>query len=189
MGGKSCFVIVRKPEEMRKMCRCSLEPQNRFHNHFVPFLSFQASDKKPSRKSKFWKSVPFSCVFFLKHLYVLKSSATVFKQSLCIIFGIEILTSLYYVQWKCFCLLYFGLWYQNEYSFLFFNIPPQGVCEEMSYETIENTFPEEFALRDQDKYHYRYQGGEVTWPTPSIPSCFTDVSQVDVLFNSSSLAL
>ncbi|XP_062240642.1 6-phosphofructo-2-kinase/fructose-2,6-bisphosphatase 2-like [Platichthys flesus] len=35
-----------------------------------------------------------------------------------------------------------------------------GVREEMSYETIENTFPEEFALRDQDKYHYRYQGGE-----------------------------
>uniref|UniRef100_A0A3P8WFU5 6-phosphofructo-2-kinase/fructose-2,6-bisphosphatase 2 n=1 Tax=Cynoglossus semilaevis TaxID=244447 RepID=A0A3P8WFU5_CYNSE len=35
-----------------------------------------------------------------------------------------------------------------------------GVCEEMSYEMIQNTFPEEFALRDQDKYHYRYPGGE-----------------------------
>ncbi|XP_033995434.1 6-phosphofructo-2-kinase/fructose-2,6-bisphosphatase 2 isoform X2 [Trematomus bernacchii] len=35
-----------------------------------------------------------------------------------------------------------------------------GVCEEMTYEMIENTFPEEFALRDQDKYHYRYPGGE-----------------------------
>lgn len=32
----------------------------------------------------------------------------------------------------------------------------------MSYEMIQNTFPEEFALRDQDKYHYRYPGGEVT---------------------------
>jgi len=37
----------------------------------------------------------------------------------------------------------------------------QGVCEEMTYEMIQNTFPEEFALRDQDKYHYRYPGGEV----------------------------
>ncbi|KAJ3603135.1 hypothetical protein NHX12_030878 [Muraenolepis orangiensis] len=35
-----------------------------------------------------------------------------------------------------------------------------GVCEEMSYEMIEASFPEEFALRDQDKYHYRYPGGE-----------------------------
>ncbi|KTF80596.1 hypothetical protein cypCar_00008139 [Cyprinus carpio] len=35
-----------------------------------------------------------------------------------------------------------------------------GVCEEMTYEMILNTFPEEFALRDQDKYHYRYPGGE-----------------------------
>lgn len=39
----------------------------------------------------------------------------------------------------------------------------QGVCEEMTYELIQNTFPEEFALRDQDKYHYRYPGGEVTY--------------------------
>uniref|UniRef100_A0A669BME7 6-phosphofructo-2-kinase/fructose-2,6-bisphosphatase 2 n=1 Tax=Oreochromis niloticus TaxID=8128 RepID=A0A669BME7_ORENI len=35
-----------------------------------------------------------------------------------------------------------------------------GVCEEMTYEMIQETFPEEFALRDQDKYHYRYPGGE-----------------------------
>uniref|UniRef100_A0A8C6UZH8 6-phosphofructo-2-kinase/fructose-2,6-bisphosphatase 2 n=1 Tax=Neogobius melanostomus TaxID=47308 RepID=A0A8C6UZH8_9GOBI len=35
-----------------------------------------------------------------------------------------------------------------------------GVCEEMTYEMILQTFPEEFALRDQDKYHYRYPGGE-----------------------------
>ncbi|KAK2915390.1 hypothetical protein Q8A73_005984 [Channa argus] len=35
-----------------------------------------------------------------------------------------------------------------------------GVCEEMTYEMIQKTFPEEFALRDQDKYHYRYPGGE-----------------------------
>ncbi|XP_055040293.2 6-phosphofructo-2-kinase/fructose-2,6-bisphosphatase 2 isoform X3 [Misgurnus anguillicaudatus] len=35
-----------------------------------------------------------------------------------------------------------------------------GVCEEMTYEMIQNSFPEEYALRDQDKYHYRYPGGE-----------------------------
>lgn len=37
----------------------------------------------------------------------------------------------------------------------------QGVCEEMSYEEIQENFPEEFALRDQDKYRYRYPKGEV----------------------------
>ncbi|KAM6977605.1 6-phosphofructo-2-kinase/fructose-2,6-bisphosphatase 2-like [Aplochiton taeniatus] len=35
-----------------------------------------------------------------------------------------------------------------------------GVCEDMTYETIEKTYPDEFALRDLDKYHYRYPGGE-----------------------------
>ncbi|XP_062315305.1 6-phosphofructo-2-kinase/fructose-2,6-bisphosphatase 2-like isoform X1 [Osmerus eperlanus] len=35
-----------------------------------------------------------------------------------------------------------------------------GVCEEMSYDMIKQTYPEEFAMRDQDKYHYRYPGGE-----------------------------
>ncbi|MGH0158631.1 UNVERIFIED_CONTAM: hypothetical protein FKN15_035924 [Acipenser sinensis] len=35
-----------------------------------------------------------------------------------------------------------------------------GVCEEMTYEMIQDSYPEEFALRDQDKYHYRYPGGE-----------------------------
>ncbi|XP_030632106.1 6-phosphofructo-2-kinase/fructose-2,6-bisphosphatase 2 isoform X2 [Chanos chanos] len=35
-----------------------------------------------------------------------------------------------------------------------------GVCEEMTYEMIQKTFPEEYAMRDQDKYHYRYPGGE-----------------------------
>lgn len=35
-----------------------------------------------------------------------------------------------------------------------------GVCEEMTYKIIEETFPEEYAMRDQDKYHYRYPGGE-----------------------------
>ncbi|KAK2086419.1 6-phosphofructo-2-kinase/fructose-2,6-bisphosphatase 2 [Saguinus oedipus] len=35
-----------------------------------------------------------------------------------------------------------------------------GVCEEMTYAEIEKRYPEEFALRDQEKYLYRYPGGE-----------------------------
>lgn len=35
-----------------------------------------------------------------------------------------------------------------------------GVCEEMTYKMIEETYPEEYSMRDQDKYHYRYPGGE-----------------------------
>ncbi|XP_062454656.1 6-phosphofructo-2-kinase/fructose-2,6-bisphosphatase 1 isoform X4 [Rhea pennata] len=35
-----------------------------------------------------------------------------------------------------------------------------GVCEEMSYEEIQARYPQEFALRDQDKYRYRYPKGE-----------------------------
>uniref|UniRef100_A0A8C3Y8J6 6-phosphofructo-2-kinase/fructose-2,6-bisphosphatase 2 n=1 Tax=Catharus ustulatus TaxID=91951 RepID=A0A8C3Y8J6_CATUS len=35
-----------------------------------------------------------------------------------------------------------------------------GVCEEMTYAEIEAKYPEEFAMRDQDKYLYRYPGGE-----------------------------
>ncbi|KAG2471470.1 F264 bisphosphatase, partial [Polypterus senegalus] len=36
----------------------------------------------------------------------------------------------------------------------------KGVCEEMSYEEIQEHYPLEFALRDQDKYRYRYPKGE-----------------------------
>ncbi|XP_065067109.1 6-phosphofructo-2-kinase/fructose-2,6-bisphosphatase 4-like isoform X1 [Rhopilema esculentum] len=35
-----------------------------------------------------------------------------------------------------------------------------GVCDGMMYEEIEEKFPEDFARRDQDKYHYRYPRGE-----------------------------
>lgn len=42
---------------------------------------------------------------------------------------------------------------------------PQGVCEEMTYKEIEKQYPEEFALRDQEKYLYRYPGGEVRFPS------------------------
>ncbi|XP_032898875.1 6-phosphofructo-2-kinase/fructose-2,6-bisphosphatase 2 isoform X2 [Amblyraja radiata] len=35
-----------------------------------------------------------------------------------------------------------------------------GVCEELTYSEIHDKYPDEFALRDQDKYHYRYPGGE-----------------------------
>ena len=37
----------------------------------------------------------------------------------------------------------------------------KGICEGMSYQDIQKNFPEEFALRDADKYHYRYPTGEV----------------------------
>ncbi|XP_049616994.1 6-phosphofructo-2-kinase/fructose-2,6-bisphosphatase 3 isoform X1 [Syngnathus scovelli] len=35
-----------------------------------------------------------------------------------------------------------------------------GLCEEMTYDEIKEKFPEEFALRDEDKYYYRYPAGE-----------------------------
>ncbi|XP_028969147.1 6-phosphofructo-2-kinase/fructose-2,6-bisphosphatase [Galendromus occidentalis] len=35
-----------------------------------------------------------------------------------------------------------------------------GICEEMTYEEIQEKFPSEFAARDQDKFHYRYPRGE-----------------------------
>jgi len=35
-----------------------------------------------------------------------------------------------------------------------------GICEEMTYEEIQEKYPEEFARRDQDKFHYRYPKGE-----------------------------
>lgn len=38
----------------------------------------------------------------------------------------------------------------------------QGVCEEMTYDEVKEKYPEEFALRDQDKYYYRYPTGEVS---------------------------
>ena len=44
----------------------------------------------------------------------------------------------------------------------------QGVCEEMTYAEIQEQYPDEFALRDEEKYLYRYPGGEVTLPPPCI---------------------
>lgn len=35
-----------------------------------------------------------------------------------------------------------------------------GDCEALTYEQIQEKFPSEFALRDQDKYRYRYPRGE-----------------------------
>eukprot|EP00112_Aurelia_sp_Birch-Aquarium-sp1_P020397 Seg5248.1 transcript_id=Seg5248.1/GoldUCD/mRNA.D3Y31 product="6-phosphofructo-2-kinase/fructose-2 6-bisphosphatase 1" protein_id=Seg5248.1/GoldUCD/D3Y31 len=35
-----------------------------------------------------------------------------------------------------------------------------GVCDGMTYEEIQEKFPEDFARRDQNKYHYRYPRGE-----------------------------
>ncbi|XP_023211023.1 6-phosphofructo-2-kinase/fructose-2,6-bisphosphatase 4-like isoform X1 [Centruroides sculpturatus] len=35
-----------------------------------------------------------------------------------------------------------------------------GICEEMTYEEIFEKYPEDFAARDQNKFHYRYPRGE-----------------------------
>ncbi|TFY80182.1 hypothetical protein EWM64_g3836 [Hericium alpestre] len=35
-----------------------------------------------------------------------------------------------------------------------------GVCDGMTYEEIEQAYPEDFANRDDDKFNYRYRGGE-----------------------------
>ncbi|KAF9782104.1 bifunctional 6-phosphofructo-2-kinase fructose-2,6-bisphosphate 2-phosphatase [Thelephora terrestris] len=35
-----------------------------------------------------------------------------------------------------------------------------GVCDGMTYEEIEKAYPEDFANRDNDKFNYRYRGGE-----------------------------
>lgn len=35
-----------------------------------------------------------------------------------------------------------------------------GVCDGMTYEEIKEEYPEDFAARDDDKYNYRYRGGE-----------------------------
>jgi len=35
-----------------------------------------------------------------------------------------------------------------------------GICEDMTYEEIQEKYPQDFADRDQDKYHYRYPSGE-----------------------------
>ena len=56
------------------------------------------------------------------------------------------------------CLLSVSQWLQ----IVFVCLRPQGVCEEMTYEAIQENYPEEFALRDQDKYRYRYPKGEVS---------------------------
>ncbi|KAL3457375.1 hypothetical protein BJX64DRAFT_280632 [Aspergillus heterothallicus] len=35
-----------------------------------------------------------------------------------------------------------------------------GVCDGLTYEEIAEQYPEDFAARDEDKYNYRYRGGE-----------------------------
>ncbi|PWN52469.1 bifunctional 6-phosphofructo-2-kinase/fructose-2,6-bisphosphate 2-phosphatase [Violaceomyces palustris] len=35
-----------------------------------------------------------------------------------------------------------------------------GVCDSMTYEEIERYYPEDYANRDEDKFNYRYRGGE-----------------------------
>ncbi|ORX69660.1 bifunctional 6-phosphofructo-2-kinase/fructose-2,6-bisphosphate 2-phosphatase, partial [Linderina pennispora] len=35
-----------------------------------------------------------------------------------------------------------------------------GVCEGLTYEDVEREYPEEYAMRDQNKFEFRYRGGE-----------------------------
>ncbi|KAI5928107.1 6-phosphofructo-2-kinase [Camillea tinctor] len=35
-----------------------------------------------------------------------------------------------------------------------------GVCDGMTYQEIKDVYPEDFQARDEDKYNYRYRGGE-----------------------------
>jgi 6-phosphofructo-2-kinase/fructose-2,6-biphosphatase 2 len=35
-----------------------------------------------------------------------------------------------------------------------------GVCDGLTYKEIEEIYPEDFKARDDDKYNYRYRGGE-----------------------------
>lgn len=49
-------------------------------------------------------------------------------------------------------------------------VPAQGVCEEMTYDEVKERFPEEFALRDENKYYYRYPAGEVNTLCTQQPS-------------------
>jgi 6-phosphofructo-2-kinase / fructose-2,6-biphosphatase 2 len=35
-----------------------------------------------------------------------------------------------------------------------------GVCDGLTYAEIKEQYPEDFAARDDDKYNYRYRGGE-----------------------------
>jgi 6-phosphofructo-2-kinase/fructose-2,6-biphosphatase 2 len=35
-----------------------------------------------------------------------------------------------------------------------------GVCDGLTYKQIEDKYPEDFKQRDEDKYNYRYLGGE-----------------------------
>lgn len=35
-----------------------------------------------------------------------------------------------------------------------------GVCDGLTYEQIAEKYPEDFQARDEDKYNYRYRGGE-----------------------------
>ena len=49
-----------------------------------------------------------------------------------------------------------------------------GACDSLTYEEIHEKFPEEFALRDQNKYHYRFPRGEV---------CFLFVCAINITVN------
>ena len=52
--------------------------------------------------------------------------------------------------------------YFEALNYYYFFLFMKGVCEGMTYEEIAAKHPEEFAMRDQNKFLYRYPGGEVS---------------------------
>lgn len=47
-----------------------------------------------------------------------------------------------------------------EFANNLFCLCSKGICESLTYEEIQERFPQEFAWRDQDKLKYRYPHGE-----------------------------
>lgn len=52
----------------------------------------------------------------------------------------------------------------------------------MTYDEVKEKFPEEFALRDEDKFYYRYPAGEVhntfTLNKPKVQIIYSDLGHL-----------
>jgi hypothetical protein len=64
-----------------------------------------------------------------------------------------------------------------------------GVCDNMTYAEIKELYPEDFEARDQDKYNYRYRGGEsYVYPLSPYPPSPTQPS-LNLALSSTNLPL
>lgn len=50
----------------------------------------------------------------------------------------------------------------------------------MTYEEIQEKYPQEFALRDQDKFHYRYPSGEVSYLPLSLNGMHAQLELIEI---------